>query len=59
MNTTIENFICAQCDELYNKGWSDEEAKAEATVRFSGVSDLVLVCDDCYKEIMQGIAYVN
>lgn len=55
-------YKCAQCGEEFEGAWSDEEAKAEATRNFPGVDFQnkneadplmpVIVCDDCYKEIM-------
>lgn len=47
-----DEYRCAACDEVFKKGWSDEEAADEAKANgFDGVPCEV-VCDDCYKAIM-------
>lgn len=47
-----DTFKCACCDGVFEKGWSDEEAKAELGETFEGFEpeDCDLVCDDCFKE---------
>jgi len=47
--TTI--FTCEECNQTYEKGWTDEEAKEEAESTF-GISTGAVVCDDCYNQIM-------
>ena len=44
-------FRCANCDGVFTKKWSDEEAQAELAERFPNrnVEDCAIVCDDCYK----------
>jgi rubredoxin len=49
-------FECAACHNIYDKGWSDDEAKAEATEIFGKNPDewnepQVLVCDDCFEKM--------
>ena len=55
METTLaaDEYRCALCQEVFTKGWSDEEAKAEAEENFPGLAegDACLVCDDCYKRL--------
>ena len=48
-------YKCGACGGVFEKGWSDEEAQAEADAAFSQESlgsDPAIVCDDCYKTIM-------
>lgn len=45
---------CAQCGVVFEKAWSDEEARAEQNANgFNDMAedDLCVVCDDCYQEI--------
>lgn len=45
-------FRCGCCGKVYQKGWSDEEAKAEAAENFPdfSVDECDLVCDDCFNK---------
>jgi hypothetical protein len=50
-------FTCASCGDTFDKGWSDEEAAAEAQENFPGIDignpdEASVVCDDCYRHIM-------
>jgi len=47
-------YQCANCKEIFEKGWSDEEAKKECEDHFGCClqPDDPVVCDDCYKKIM-------
>lgn len=47
-------FTCAQCGWTGESGWTDDEAMAEAESNgFLGDgADNVVVCDDCYAQIM-------
>ena len=52
-----DTFTCANCGETHEKGWSDEEATAEAQENFPGIDvsdpgEAGVVCDDCYQHIM-------
>ena len=50
-----ESFTCARCGVTFTKGWSDEEALAEAVDLFGpGIvaDDQEVVCDDCYEVIV-------
>lgn len=43
-------FTCDGCGETFPKGWSDEEAQAEADAVFpEGIDDPAMVCDECYE----------
>jgi hypothetical protein len=48
-------YKCAMCGGVFEKGWSDEEAKDELSGVFPGIdtSDCDLVCDDCYRKFME------
>ena len=47
-------YRCAVCQQVYDKGVSDEEAKAEAEQLWTEeeLEDTELVCDDCFNEII-------
>ena len=50
-------FTCESCGGTFDKGWSDEEAAAEAQGNFPGINvsdpdEAGVVCDDCYQHIM-------
>jgi hypothetical protein len=52
-----ETFTCANCGDTHEKGWSDEEAAAEAEELFPGMdlsdpAEAAVVCDACYQHIM-------
>jgi len=52
-----DTFTCANCGDTHEKGWSDEEAAAEAQENFPGIDttdpvEAPVVCDDCYNRIM-------
>ena len=46
-------YRCACCHEVFDKGWSDEEAQKELGDNFPTVpvEECDLVCDDCYKKM--------
>jgi NAD-dependent SIR2 family protein deacetylase len=45
-----DTFTCAHCGGTFEKGWSDEEAKAEEVEVWGGeVEDPTLVCDECFQ----------
>lgn len=53
-NRDGDTFLCAQCGGTFPKGWSDDEAIAEATDNgfdLADPDDLVVVCDDCYEKM--------
>lgn len=47
------HYKCDSCGEVFEKGWSDEEAEKEADDLFPGlkVEDRAVVCDDCFKRM--------
>lgn len=48
-------YKCAMCGGVFEKEWSDEEAKAEQEDNGWGDiadEDMEIVCDDCYKKVM-------
>lgn len=49
-------YRCASCVGVFEKAWSDEEAKTELATNFPGFEpdDCDLVCDDCYQKLMNG-----
>lgn len=46
-------YKCCVCEGVFEKGWTDEEAKKEKDELFGDVplEDCCLVCDDCYKNM--------
>lgn len=46
-------YKCAMCKGVFNKGWTDEEAKEESKGYFGewADQDLEVVCDDCFNKI--------
>lgn len=46
-------YQCAKCKEIFEKGWSDEEAHAEKEKLFPQLEpeDEAIICDECFKEI--------
>ena len=49
---TKEEFKCAKCNQIYLKGWSDEEAELEykeAPYNIPG-DDRALICDNCFNK---------
>lgn len=47
-------YRCAACGGVFNYGWSDAEAKAEAAEIFQQqpeTHDMSIVCDDCFKKM--------
>jgi DNA-directed RNA polymerase subunit RPC12/RpoP len=52
-----KSYVCASCGGRFLYGRPDEDALAEALRDFGKRStdpDMVLVCDDCYAQIMRG-----
>ena len=47
-------ITCSHCGIKFNSSWSDEEANAEFNKTFDGfdITDSDVVCEDCYKKIM-------
>jgi len=49
-------YKCAACGGVFEKGWSDEEAAAELNARYGGipVEACDVICDDCYNKMGLG-----
>ena len=51
-----DKYECGNCYGTFTKAWSDEEAVAEYEENFPLESqtnpELMLVCDDCYKAMI-------
>ena len=50
----MNTYTCENCGHSYEKGWGDEEAKAESQSNWGNMpaEDLAVVCDGCHKEMM-------
>ena len=49
-------YKCAYCEGVFEKEWTDEDAlkeKEENGWEDMDLSDMALICDDCYKKIMK------
>ena len=48
-------FKCAMCGGIFEKGWTDEEAMKECKENFgekmASAEDYEVVCNDCYQKI--------
>ena len=46
-------FKCAVCKEIFEKGLTEKEAKGQLTNEFPGFAteECRLVCDDCFKKM--------
>lgn len=48
-------YQCANCGNIYEKGWTDEEAAKEMNSNFPSMKNsnaaVAVICDDCYKKI--------
>lgn len=51
-DTAKTTYTCAQCNGVFERGWTDEEAKAEQAENGWQDEDCAMVCDDCYKAII-------
>jgi DNA-directed RNA polymerase subunit RPC12/RpoP len=45
-------YKCAMCGNIYEKGWTDAEALVESENVFGKIStdELEVVCDDCWEK---------
>ena len=43
-------YKCEMCQNIYEKGWSDEESEQEAKDIWGEIpqGDKAVICDDCY-----------
>jgi hypothetical protein len=49
-------FKCAVCGNVYEKGLTEDEALAQLNEEFGGIftpDDCELVCDDCYNKMFK------
>lgn len=48
-------YKCCMCNNIYEKGWTDEEAMKECEENFgvemANTTENDIVCDDCYNKI--------
>ena len=55
------SYTCAECQGVFEKGWTDEEAQLEMKIDFPGMTmgKTAIICDDCYKKLgFERMAYV-
>lgn len=57
MALSTNEFQCAKCKRIFDKGWTDDEAEAEANQNFPGLdcnnaAEAAIICDDCYNAMM-------
>jgi hypothetical protein len=45
-------YKCASCQNIYEKGWSDEEAEKEQLEVFGYIplTERAVICDDCFNQ---------
>jgi len=54
-------YKCDACGEIYEYGWTEEEAKKESVKNWGENMDIeneettAIICDDCYKKLMPTI----
>lgn len=50
-------YKCYSCKEIFEKGWSDDDAIKECAENFGEgfheSDDAVIVCDNCYKILVE------
>lgn len=48
-------YTCGNCGGTFEKAWSDDESDAEARQMFGEIpaEEKAVVCDDCYRAMMQ------
>ena len=44
-------YQCSMCHRVFEKGWTEEEARTEQKENGWENDECNLVCDDCYKEM--------
>jgi hypothetical protein len=52
-----DTYECAVCHGVFEKGWTDEEANAEAAAIFGAAppeDERDVVCDDCWVKLVNG-----
>jgi hypothetical protein len=53
---TARTYICDRCGKVFESGWSEEEAHAEAEAAFTPaeLAETAVVCDGCYQLLTGG-----
>jgi len=53
MDLKPNEYRCEACNGVFEKGWSDDQARSELGEAFPGVGteDCGMVCDDCYRDM--------
>jgi hypothetical protein len=48
-----DEYICDECGETFEKGWSDEDAELERETLWGDLQreDAAIICDDCFDEL--------
>jgi rubredoxin len=49
-----DTYRCAVCGEVFDKGWSNEEAEAERALMYGDavpVEECSTLCEDCYMKL--------
>ena len=52
---TDDVYTCEECSGTFTKGWSDDEADAEAAANPGSTprcARTALVCDECYRKLL-------
>lgn len=51
--TNTSTYTCEMCENTYEKGRPDDEAKAEAAEQWPDVDDddMGVICDNCYRKM--------
>lgn len=59
MLSADNTYECAVCHGVFEKGITDEEAMAESEELFGHYDeeDLGIVCDDCWKRVMEVLSH--
>jgi rubredoxin len=47
-----DHFQCASCQQIFEKGWSEQEAQAEREANGWKDLDCSVVCENCHRMIM-------
>ena len=52
-----QSYTCEVCGGTFEKGWSDEEAWAEAKSLYppEDLKEVGLTCDDCFRKVMDWV----
>jgi len=54
-----ELYTCENCNGVFEKGWTDDEAEAEAGLLWTDeemeIEGRALVCDDCFQQMLSWV----